>query len=86
MNIGKEGELLFQEIMRNKGYIVEDVSGDPQYWKEDIDCFCTSPVTGLTKSFEIKYDSRINKTNNLYLELTNIYSKQWGRRRLVSAL
>ena len=86
MNIGKAGEQLFQEIMINKGYKVRDVSGDPQYWEEDIDCFCKSPTTGLTKSFEIKYDTRINKTNNLYLELTNIHSKQWGRRWVVSAL
>ncbi len=51
------------------------MSGNPDYWYKDIDCFCTSPRTGATKSFEVKWDSRINTTGNLYLELTNVHSK-----------
>lgn len=72
---GKQGEKLFQQQMQNKGYVVEDVSNNPDYWNKDIDFVITSPTTGLTKTFEVKYDSRLNKTGNLYLELVNIHSQ-----------
>ena len=75
MNNGKQGEQLFQQKMQNKGYTVEDVSNNPDYWYKDIDFIATSPTTGAVKSFEVKWDSRINKSGNLYLELTNIHSK-----------
>jgi hypothetical protein len=64
--------------MKNRNYIVKDVSGNPDYWSKDIDFIITSSTTGLTKTFEVKYDSRIHKTGNLYLELSNIHSKQWN--------
>ena len=72
---GKLGENLFKQIMIDRGYAVQDVSSNSVYWDKDIDFIVTSPTSGLTKSFEIKWDSRINKTGNLYLELTNIHSK-----------
>ena len=75
MNKGRQGELLFSEQMRARGYIVEDVSGNPDYWHKDIDFIITSPTTGATKTFEVKWDSCIGRTGNLYLELTNIHSK-----------
>ena len=75
MNVGKQGEALFKEIMQHQGYKVQDVSDNPLYWYQDIDFLATSPTSGLTKSFEIKWDSRINKTGNLYLESTNKNSK-----------
>ena len=75
MNKGRTGERLFSNIMSEKGYSVEDVSGNPQYWYKDIDFIITSPSSGLTKTFEVKWDSRINKTHNLYIELTNVNSK-----------
>lgn len=71
MNNGKQGERLFAQTMRNRNYIVRDVSNDPFYWSKDIDFIITSPTTGLTKTFEVKWDSRICKTGNLYLELSN---------------
>ena len=74
-NNGKQGENLFKQTMIDRGYIVQDVSSNSLYWSKDIDFIVTSPTSGLTKSFEIKWDSRINKTGNLYLELTNIHSK-----------
>lgn len=61
--------------MESRNYTVEDVSNNPDYWHRDIDFIITSPTTGLTKTFELKWDSRINRTGNLYLELTNIHSK-----------
>ena len=77
-NIGKQGERIFQEIMEGRGYEVVDVSNNPDYFDKDIDFIITSPTSGLTKTFEVKFDSRINRTGNLYLELTNINSKQWS--------
>lgn len=74
----REGELLFQQAMRNKGYIIEDVSQNGNYFDKDIDCLITSPTTGITKSFEIKTDSKINTSGNLYLEIVNMNSKQWN--------
>lgn len=75
MNSGKQGELLFQQIMEQKGYKVVDVSGNPQYWDKDIDFIVTSPTSGEVKTFEVKWDYRINKTGNLYLEVANSHSK-----------
>lgn len=72
---GKQGEKLFQQIMESRNYKVKDVSNNSDYWYRDIDFIITSPTSGETKSFEVKWDSKINKTGNLYLELTNIYSK-----------
>lgn len=78
MNKGREGELLLQKIMEQKGYKVEDVSGNPQYYDKDIDFVITSPTSGEVKTFEVKFDTRIYKTNNLYLEIKNVNSKQWN--------
>ena len=72
---GKQGERLFQQIMESRNYAVQDVSGDPDYWYKDIDFIVTSPTSNLTKTFEVKYDSKIHSTGNLYLELTNIHSR-----------
>lgn len=74
-NNGKYGEQLFKQIMESSGYSVLNVSSDPSFWYRDIDFIITSPTTGAVKSFEVKWDSRINSTGNLYLELTNIHSK-----------
>ena len=75
MSKGRYGELLFKQIMESRSYIVQDVSKDPEYWYKDIDFIITSPTTGETKTFEVKWDSCINRTGNLYLEHTNIHSK-----------
>jgi hypothetical protein len=61
--------------MESRGYIVEDVTAAPFYWDKDIDFIITSTATGITKSFEVKTDSRIANTGNLYLELESINSK-----------
>lgn len=73
-NSGRQGELVFARRMREVGFGVEDVSGNPEYYDKDIDFIITSP-SGATRTFEVKWDSRINQTNNLYLELTNVHSK-----------
>ena len=74
----RDGEKLFAQRMIDKGYKVLDVSKNPDYFDKDIDFIVFSPATGLTKSFEIKTDTKIHKTGNLYLELSNIHSKQWN--------
>ena len=75
MNVGRYGEQLFKQIMQSLNYKVDDVSNNSDYWYKDIDFIVTSPSTGLTKTFEVKWDSRVNSTGNLYLELTNVHSK-----------
>lgn len=77
-NNGKQGERLFKQIMESRNYKVQDVSNNPAFWDKDIDFIITSATSGLTKTFEVKWDSRINRTGNLYLELTSINSKQWN--------
>ena len=74
-NNGKIGEQLFQQMMESRGYVVKDVSFSSDYWSKDIDFIVTSPTTGAVQAFEVKWDSRISQTGNLFLELTNIYSK-----------
>ena len=73
--LGKEGEALFAQLAEKRGYQVEDVSDNEEYWYKDIDFFLTSGETGERKSFEVKYDTRINRTGNLYLEIRNKHSK-----------
>ena len=75
MSAGRYGEILFKERMQELSYQLQDVSDNPAYWYKDIDFIATSPTTGAVKTFEVKWDSRINSTGNLYLELTNVNSK-----------
>ena len=77
-NSGKEGERLFSELMQSKGYIVNDVSKDQFYFDKDIDLFIINPNTKEVKSFEVKWDTKIHKTSNLFLEIYNPRSKQWS--------
>lgn len=73
-NIGNLGEQVFSYKMREAGYTIQNVSADPSYWDVDTDFIVTSP-SGNTRTFEVKYDTRISQTGNLYLELFNIHSK-----------
>lgn len=75
MNKGRYGEILFKQRAEALDYKVEDVSNNPDYWYKDIDFIVTSPTTGAVKTFEVKWDSCIGRTGNLYLEETNIHSK-----------
>lgn len=78
MNIGRKGEILFKQKMQSKGHLVEDVTSDPQYYDKDIDFIITSFSSGETKTFEVKTDTLINKTGNMFIELVNPRSKQWN--------
>lgn len=72
-SLGKIGEELFMQRMLERGNQVQDVSADPNYYYKG-DFIVTAP-TGETAIFEIKFDNRINKTHNLYLETINTYSE-----------
>lgn len=74
-NKGRIGEQLFKQIMESRNYTVEDVSNNPDYWSQDIDFICTSPTTGLTRSFEVKWDFSLNYTKNLFIEYYCPHSK-----------
>ena len=60
--------------MINNGYRVEEVTNNPNFWSKDIDFIVTSPFSGEQKTFEVKFDSKINRTGNLYLEFLNAHS------------
>lgn len=77
-NNGKEGEQLFARMMRERDYTVQDVSNNSDFWPKDIDFIITSPTTGEKKTFEVKWDSNIHYTHNLFLEIENPRSKQWS--------
>lgn len=74
-NNGKEGERIFAAQMTQLGYEVTDRTNEPEYWEKDIDFTIYSPTTGITKTFEVKWDTRVHSTGNLYLEISNIHSK-----------
>lgn len=77
MNKGIEGEQLFAQIMKNRNYKVEDVSDNPEYYYKG-DFILTSPTSGQKKIFEVKWDYKIHKTNNLYLELATRFTDGIG--------
>lgn len=74
-NSGTVGENLFEQEMKRQGYIVNRVSNNPEYFNKDVDFVIKSPTSGETKTFEVKWDYRMNKTGNLYLEIINGHSE-----------
>lgn len=78
MNKGKLGEYYFQCLMDNGNNEIIDVSGNEQYFDKDIDFIITNKLSGNTRTFEVKWDYNISRTGNLYLEYSNINSKQWN--------
>lgn len=76
-NDGKIGEQLVQQFLEQHGVEVTDVSDQPEYWAQDIDLICQ--YKGVTKSIEVKYDSYIARTGNLFLEyVTDVEQKKPG--------
>lgn len=69
MSIGREGEKLFADIMRAQAIDVRDVSGNKDYWAQDIDFIISNGEKQRT--VEVKYDTRIHKTGNMYIETAN---------------
>ena len=69
MTIGKEGENSLANILRAQGIDVRDVSGEKEYWAQDIDFIISNGVK--QKTVEVKNDTRIHKTGNMYIETAN---------------
>lgn len=74
-NNGKTGEKLLKQQCESKGWIVKDVSNNPSYWYRDIDFIIENPQNKHVINVECKWDTRINQTGNLYLQVSNIHSK-----------
>lgn len=73
MTNSKQGEQIFKQLMEERGNIVEDLTADREFQILDIDFKITS-TSGITKFFEVKYDSKINTTGNLFIEFFNAHN------------
>lgn len=69
----KAGELEAMEVLGRAGYEVELVSGDCEYWYKDIDIIAQKDTT--VETIEVKWDRRISKTSNLFIEHTSDYEQ-----------
>lgn len=63
MNIG---ELRAYNYFQDNGWTVQDVTSNPEYWDKDIDLIVSSGAQSLT--IEVKWDSRISTTGNMFIE------------------
>lgn len=68
MSIGKDGEQFFKNCSEQMNYKVEDLSEIEEFWYKDIDFKLTSSATGVSKYFEVKTDTLIANTGNLFIE------------------
>ena len=64
------GELEFKIQAQKQGYTVEYVGDEPEYWDKDIDFILNGKL-----AVEVKWDSWINTTGNLFIETVNPRSK-----------
>ncbi len=74
LKVYRAGETEAIELFNKCGYSVKDVSGNSSYFDKDIDLIVTNP-SGVTKAIEVKADSRIADTGNLFIEYLNPRSK-----------
>lgn len=72
-----KGEQLVKHYLEKEGYCVIDVSKNSHYWSQDIDFIV---IKGLaTISIEVKYDSWIHSTRNLFIELlSDVHQNKCG--------
>jgi len=68
--MGDTGEALAYEWLAARELVacVEDVSKDPHYQKKDID-FIVNLTTGNQLKVDVKYDTRIDQTGHVFIEL-----------------
>jgi hypothetical protein len=59
-----------KELFARCGYTVKDVSDNSNYFNKDIDLIVTN-TCGTSKRIEVKADSRIADTGNLFIEYLN---------------
>lgn len=63
--------------LEGQGWDVQDVSGNSEFWGKDIDLVCHRG--GKTVTIEVKWDSRIAETGNLFIEtITDIDNQKQG--------
>lgn len=73
----QRGEEYALKWLEQRGYTVIDRRQEPQYWKKDIDL--TAIKDGIKQEIEVKWDSRINKSGALFLELlTDVQRNKQG--------
>ena len=75
LKIGKSGEQIVAEFLRNRGITVVDVSDVREYQIKDIDFLLTNNE-GQKCAVEVKTDYLMNKTGNLFFE--SVYHKDFG--------
>lgn len=63
MNVG---ELRAYNYLQDNGWTVQDVTNNPEFWDKDIDFVVSSGSQSLT--IEVKWDSRIHSTGNMFIE------------------
>lgn len=66
----QSGELEFKRKAQAQGHTLEYVGDDPDYWNKDIDFIIDDGTT-----VEVKWDSWINTTGNLFIETDNPRSR-----------
>ena len=69
---GKDGEELFKKIMAKKGFELKDVSDVKEYQDKDID-FIYEARNGKVQTFEVKRDTRIYETHNIFVEYIVVF-------------
>lgn len=78
LEVPKAGEYELKLFLREKGIKVKDVSEESSYQAKDIDLLCWPPSTP-PYSVEVKWDSRIADTQNLFWEIESYNKDGWGR-------
>lgn len=61
------GESEVKQLLRENGYIVKDVSKDPQYYYH-CDLIAENPITKVSRTIEVKTDKIIGITGNMFCE------------------
>lgn len=73
------GEQELKDWFRSQGHYVIDVSDNPQFWDKDIDLLVTHKDTiEEPTTIEVKWDTKIAKTGNLFLEHNQVKIDTWG--------
>ncbi len=66
-----EGEYELKWFLRERGYAIKDVSFEPDYWYQDIDLIATNIFTKEVVTIEVKWDTQLASTGNIFIELEN---------------
>lgn len=73
------GEQELKDWFRSQGHYVIDVSDNPQFWDKDIDLLVThKDIIEEPTTIEVKWDKKIAKTGNLFIERSQVKIDTWG--------